>query len=72
MFKKLLKSSLMILFLMIGLSGKSFAQELKFFTIGTGGTAYTYYPVGGMIANAISKPPDLESVGKVEAAEYQI
>ena len=57
MIKKLFKSSLMILFLMIGLSGKSFAQELKFFTIGTAGTAYTYYPVGGMIANAISKPP---------------
>ena len=33
------------------------AQNLKFFTIGTGGTAYTYYPVGGMIANAISRPP---------------
>ncbi|TBR45132.1 TAXI family TRAP transporter solute-binding subunit [Marinomonas agarivorans] len=35
----------------------SLAAELKFFTIGTGGTAYTYYPVGGVIANAISKPP---------------
>lgn len=33
------------------------AQQLNFFTIGTGGTAYTYYPVGGIIANAISKPP---------------
>jgi TRAP transporter TAXI family solute receptor len=33
------------------------AQELKFFTIGTGGTAFTYYPVGGVIANAISRPP---------------
>ena len=33
------------------------AQDLNFFTIGTGGTAYTYYPVGGLIANAISKPP---------------
>ncbi|MEM6940044.1 MAG: TAXI family TRAP transporter solute-binding subunit [Pseudomonadota bacterium] len=33
------------------------AQELNFFTIGTGGTAYTYYPVGGVIANAISRPP---------------
>ena len=64
MFKKLLKGSLMILFLMIGLSGKSFAQELKFFTIGTGGTAYTYYPVGGMIANAISKPPGSRECGK--------
>ena len=64
MFKNLFKSSLMILFLMIGLSGKSLAQELKFFTIGTGGTAYTYYPVGGMIANAISKPPGSRECGK--------
>ena len=64
MIKNLFKSSLMILFLMLGLSGKSFAQELKFFTIGTGGTAYTYYPVGGMIANAISKPPGSRECGK--------
>ncbi len=64
MFKNLFKSSLMILFLIVGLSGKSFAQELKFFTIGTGGTAYTYYPVGGMIANAISKPPGSRECGK--------
>ncbi len=35
----------------------SFAQEIKFFTIGTGGTGATYYPVGGVIANAISNPP---------------
>lgn len=33
------------------------AQDLTFFTIGTGGTAATYYPVGGVIANAISNPP---------------
>ena len=41
----------------IGLGTGAIAQDLKFFTIGTGGTAYTYYPVGGVIANAISKPP---------------
>ena len=35
----------------------SFAQAPQFFRIGTGGTAGTYYPVGGMIANAISSPP---------------
>ena len=29
-------------------------QAQQFFRIGTGGTAGTYYPVGGMIANAIS------------------
>ena len=40
------------------------AQELQFFTIGTGGTAYTYYPVGGVIANAISKPPGSRECGE--------
>lgn len=30
------------------------AQGRQFFRIGTGGTAGTYYPVGGLIANAIS------------------
>jgi TRAP transporter TAXI family solute receptor len=33
------------------------AQDMKFFRIGTGGTAGTYYPIGGLIANAISNPP---------------
>lgn len=35
------------------------AQSPVFFRIGTGGTAGTYFPVGGMIANAISTPPAL-------------
>ena len=54
MFKNLFKNFLMILLLTTGLTGKAFSAEVNFFTIGTGGTAYTYYPVGGMIANAIS------------------
>jgi TRAP transporter TAXI family solute receptor len=33
------------------------AQSPSFFRIGTGGTAGTYYPIGGLIANAISNPP---------------
>jgi uncharacterized protein len=37
--------------------GSALAQDIKFFRIGTGGTAGTYYPVGGLIANAISNPP---------------
>ncbi|MBL8807800.1 MAG: TAXI family TRAP transporter solute-binding subunit [Rhodospirillales bacterium] len=37
----------------------AFAQAPAFFRIGTGGTAGTYYPVGGLIANAISNPPAL-------------
>ena len=31
-------------------------QAQQFFRIGTGGTAGTYYPVGGMIATAVSQP----------------
>jgi len=50
--------------LALGLAGTAAAQELKFFTIGTGGTAYTYYPVGGVIANAISKPPGSRECGE--------
>jgi TRAP transporter TAXI family solute receptor len=34
----------------------SAAQAQQFFRIGTGGTAGTYYPIGGMIANAVSQP----------------
>jgi uncharacterized protein len=42
------------------LSGRAaLAQVPAFFRIGTGGTAGTYYPVGGLIANAISNPPQL-------------
>lgn len=36
-----------------GASGRAMAQA-KFFRIGTGGTGGTYYPVGGLIGNAIS------------------
>jgi TRAP transporter TAXI family solute receptor len=38
----------------LALAGTAHAQQ--FFRIGTGGTAGTYYPVGGMIANAVSQP----------------
>jgi TRAP transporter TAXI family solute receptor len=37
--------------------GAPAAQEIKFFRIGTGGTAGTYFPIGGLLANAISNPP---------------
>jgi TRAP transporter TAXI family solute receptor len=33
------------------------AQEMRFFRIGTGGVAGTYYPVGGLVADIISNPP---------------
>ncbi len=56
-FTKGFKAALLGAALVAGVATTAAAQELKFFTIGTGGTAYTYYPVGGVIANAISKPP---------------
>jgi TRAP transporter TAXI family solute receptor len=63
-FKKTV-SAVAVSAVMLGASmSSSFAQELKFFTIGTGGTAYTYYPVGGVIANAISKPPGSRECGE--------
>ena len=37
------------------------AQDPQFFRIGTGGTSGTYYPIGGLIANAISSPPGSEA-----------
>lgn len=37
------------------------AQDMSFFRIGTGGTAGTYYPIGGLLANAISSPPGSRS-----------
>src|SRR5216683_7015820 len=41
------------------LGGRSAAaqQDITFFRIGTGGTVGTYFPIGGLIANAISNPP---------------
>ena len=35
----------------------SVAQETRYFRIGTAATSGTYYPVGGLIAGAISNPP---------------
>jgi len=42
-------------------AGIAVAQAPQFFRIGTGGTAGTYYPIGGLIANAISNPPGSRS-----------
>src|SRR5215204_445170 len=38
----------------LGLSNVPALAQQRFFRIGTGGTGGTYYPVGGMIANAVS------------------
>jgi len=38
----------------LGFSALPAHAQQRFFRIGTGGTGGTYYPVGGMIANAVS------------------
>ena len=45
-------------------SGLAAAQDMKFFRIGTGGTGGTYYPIGGLISNAISNPPGSRECSK--------
>ena len=43
----------------LGLASQALAQDddIRFFRIGTGSTSGTYFPVGGIIASAISNPP---------------
>lgn len=43
--------------LVFGIFGQSNAQDVRIFSIATGGVAGTYYPVGGMLADVISQPP---------------
>ena len=44
-----------------GLRAQGDGGQLRFFRIGTASTAGTYYPIGGIIANAISNPPGSRS-----------
>ncbi len=46
------------------LAGSVAAQEMIFFRIGTGGAGGTYFPIGGIIANAISNPPGSRACDK--------
>jgi len=45
-------------------TSSAMAQEMSFFRIGTGGVGGTYYPVGGVVALAISNPPGSRSCDK--------
>jgi TRAP transporter TAXI family solute receptor len=42
---------------LLALRGRAQADDITFFRILTGGTVGTYFPIGGLIANAISNPP---------------
>jgi hypothetical protein len=40
------------------------AQEIRFFRIGTGASGGSHFPVGGLIANAVSNPPGSRPCGR--------
>ncbi len=51
-------ASALLAVLVLTASGQGFAaEELRFFRIGTGSTSGIYFPIGGLIASAISNPP---------------
>lgn len=54
---KIFTAAVMAAFLCVGAVATTSAQEMKFWRIGTGGAGGTYFPIGGLIANAISNPP---------------
>lgn len=58
---KLLKKIMSLAVCCTLMTGVSYAEDMKFFRIGTGGAGGTYFPIGGIIANAISNPPGSRS-----------
>ena len=57
MMKRFTKLTAAVAVATVAFAGVSQAQEMKFWRIGTGGAGGTYFPIGGLIANAISNPP---------------
>jgi hypothetical protein len=53
---RLLAAFLLLPLLALGAAGV-LAQDVRFFRIGTGSTAGTYFPIAGIIASAVSSPP---------------
>jgi uncharacterized protein len=43
--------------LLIGMAGAAEGQDFRYFRIGTGAPETSYFPIGGVIASAISNPP---------------
>ncbi len=55
--KRVLRLGLAALAVAVLAVGVGHAQQMKFWRIGTGGAGGTYFPIGGLIANALSNPP---------------
>ena len=58
--KNWIKAAAAATFAMV-VGGTAIAQAPQFFRIATGGTSGTYFPIGGLLANAISAPPGSRS-----------
>ncbi len=52
------------LLLILGAVSSGKAQDIEFFRIGTGSTSGTYFPIGGLIAAAMSNPPGSRTCGE--------
>jgi TRAP transporter TAXI family solute receptor len=58
-----------VLALTLVLAGTSIAQQKKFFVISTGGTGGTYYPLGGILAQALTeRVPNLVATAQASGA----
>ena len=58
-----------VLALTLVLAGTSIAQQKKFFVIATGGTGGTYYPLGGILAQALTdKVPEVVTTAQAGQA----
>ncbi len=58
-----------VLALTLVLAGTSIAQQKKFFVISTGGTGGTYYPLGGILAQALTeKVPEVVTTAQAGQA----
>jgi len=76
MFKSIFKKKLIIQFLVVSIlifsvTGLAFAQK-TYITLGTGGTAGTYFPIGGGMAELVNKyVPDVEATAEVTGASSE-
>ncbi|MDL2263954.1 TAXI family TRAP transporter solute-binding subunit [Synergistaceae bacterium OttesenSCG-928-I11] len=61
--RKLLVAVMMVTMVLFAASGTAFAAK-TFLSIATGGTSGTYYPIGGAIAQAVSKGTDLQATAE--------
>jgi TRAP transporter TAXI family solute receptor len=61
--KKLFTTIALVTMITLAASGTAFAAK-EFLSIATGGTAGTYYPIGGAIAQAVSKGSDIQATAE--------